>query len=187
MCGSNPLRKFTGIGDCGREERKSRSVRRQHYALLPDNTALLIAQVVYLIKNQERCLLRNLRLSLIAEQVLSCQLCRLYDITVTNNLKGLCRRRQRPPCNLAYVAIMHSLTSLGRKIGGTCLADNFRAIVQHGAQDLRGHDQARGIRIDGDIASQQSHVPELLIQLPIFLHLAHAAPLQLGTAKSGLQ
>lgn len=49
------------------------------------------------------------------------------------------------------------------------LSDCLAAIVEHGAQDLGGHDQAAGFRLDGDIPCHQAHVLELLLELSILL------------------
>lgn len=38
------------------------------------------------------------------------------------------------------------------------VADDIGALVQHAAQDLGGHDQARGLRLDAHIPGQQAHL-----------------------------
>jgi hypothetical protein len=42
-------------------------------------------------------------------------------------------------------------------------------MVQHAPKDFRGHDQAAGIGIDGDIACHQPHIPKLLLELAVLL------------------
>ena len=51
------------------------------------------------------------------------------------------------------------------------LSDCLTAVVEHGAQDLGGHDQAAGLRLDGDISCHQAHVLELLLELSVLLQM----------------
>lgn len=43
------------------------------------------------------------------------------------------------------------------------LSDNLAALVQHASENLCGHDQARGIGVDGDVTSHQADILKLLI------------------------
>lgn len=40
------------------------------------------------------------------------------------------------------------------------VADEIGAPVEHGAKNLRGHDEARRFRIDGHVPCDQAHIPE---------------------------
>ena len=49
------------------------------------------------------------------------------------------------------------------------LAHDFGAAVQHGAQDLGGHDQTAGGGVDGDVARHQADVAELSFEVAVLL------------------
>lgn len=44
------------------------------------------------------------------------------------------------------------------------LSHHLAPPVKHGPQDFRGHDQARGTGVDGDVARHQANVTELLLR-----------------------
>lgn len=41
--------------------------------------------------------------------------------------------------------------------------------AHHASQHLGGHDDARRIRVEGDVPGHQAHVPKLLVQLAVLL------------------
>ena len=54
-----PFSKFSGIGDCGRQENKASCFGSHDDALLPDHTSLLVPEVVNLIVHDELHLLHQ--------------------------------------------------------------------------------------------------------------------------------
>mmetsp|Transcript_75971 Transcript_75971/g.232528 ORF Transcript_75971/g.232528 Transcript_75971/m.232528 type:complete len:210 (-) Transcript_75971:70-699(-) len=49
------------------------------------------------------------------------------------------------------------------------LPADIGAAVQHGPQDLGGHDHARGVRVDRHVACHEPDVLELVLQVPVLL------------------
>mmetsp|Transcript_106651 Transcript_106651/g.306834 ORF Transcript_106651/g.306834 Transcript_106651/m.306834 type:complete len:360 (-) Transcript_106651:293-1372(-) len=49
------------------------------------------------------------------------------------------------------------------------LPADVRTPVQHGPQDLGGHDHARRVRVDRDVAGHQPDILELVLQVPVLL------------------
>jgi hypothetical protein len=54
----------------------------------------------------------------------------------------------------------------------TDLPDDLAPIVEHGAQNFRGHDKAAGVGVDGHISRHETHILELLLEFPVFLRSA---------------
>ena len=49
------------------------------------------------------------------------------------------------------------------------IPDDIGAVIQHGTQNLGGHDQTRGLRSDLNVAREQTHVGEGLPEIAEFL------------------
>ena len=49
------------------------------------------------------------------------------------------------------------------------LAHDLRAAVEHRAENLGGHHEARGVDVDGHVARHQPHVAKLLLELAVLL------------------
>ena len=69
--------------------------------------------------------------------------------------------------NISSFLISHVMDFI--KYNPADLSGDLGASVQHGAQDLRGHDEARGIRINCDVTGHETNIRKFFTEIPILL------------------
>ena len=144
--------------------------RQEDDGLLPHDAPVAVLHVVHLVEDDPRQLPQQLRTPVSAEWDNTLTTASFTLVLCTPQGRGDDATGLRSCCpatgvamHTAYKNITHTSSMPG------WLVEQASLPVQHGPQDLGGHDDAGGVGIDGHVARHQAHVAELLGELPVLL------------------